>query len=56
MVWERSLGVVQLIRDLDVRKNVPSKQVEECGLHPTQAFPSKREIKPEQLEMEIFSG
>jgi transposase len=52
LVRERGVTVAQAARDLDVHENVLRKWVREYGDDPTQSFPGKGQMKPEQLEIE----
>ncbi len=52
MVKERGVAVAQAARDLDVHENVLRKWVREYGDDPSQSFPGKGQMKPEQLEIE----
>ncbi len=52
LVRERGVTVAQAARDLDVHENVLRKWVREYGDDPSQAFPGKGQMKPEQLEIE----
>jgi len=44
--------VAQAARDLDVHQNVVRNRVREYGDDPSQSFPGKGQMKPEQLEIE----
>lgn len=52
LVKERGVAVAQAARDLDVHENVLRKWVREYGDDPSQSFPGKGQMKPEQLEIE----
>ena len=52
LVRERGVTVAQAARDLDVHENVLRKWVREYGEDPSQSFPGKGQMKPEQLEIE----
>lgn len=52
LVRERGVTVAQAARDLDVHENVLRKWVREYGDDPSQSFPGKGQVKPEQLEIE----
>ncbi len=52
LVRERGVSVAQAARDLDVHENVLRKWVREYGDDPSQSFPGKGQMKPEQLEIE----
>lgn len=52
LVRERGGTVAQAARDLDVHENVLRKWVREYGDQPSQSFPGKGPMKPEQLEIE----
>jgi len=52
LVRERGVTVDQAARDLDVHENVLRKWVREYGDDPSQSFPGKGQMKPEQLEIE----
>lgn len=52
LVRERGVAVAQAARDLDVHENVLRKWVREYGNDPSQSFPGKGQMKPEQLEIE----
>ncbi len=52
MVKERGVSVAQAARDLDVHENVLRKWVREYGDDPSQSFPGKGQMKPEQLEID----
>lgn len=52
LVRERGVTVEQAARDLDVHENVLRKWVREYGDDPSQSFPGKGQMKPEQLEIE----
>lgn len=52
LVRERGVTVAQAARDLDVHENVLRKWVREYGDDPSQSFPGKGQMKPEQLEIE----
>lgn len=52
LVRERGVTVAQAARDLDVHENVLRKWVREYGDAPSQSFPGKGQMKPEQLEIE----
>ncbi|PDS54156.1 IS3 family transposase [Rhizobium anhuiense] len=52
LVRERGVTVAQAARDLDVHENVLRKWVCEYGDDPSQSFPGKGHMKPEQLEIE----
>ncbi|CZT36906.1 transposase [Rhizobium sp. 9140] len=52
LVRERGVTVAQAARDLDVHENVLRKWVREYGDDPSQSFPGKRQMKPEQLEID----
>ncbi|MGZ2459826.1 IS3 family transposase [Rhizobium anhuiense] len=52
LVRERGVAVAQAARDLDVHENVLRKWVREYGDDPSQSFPGKGQMKPEQLEIE----
>ncbi|WP_183909704.1 IS3 family transposase [Rhizobium sp. BK226] len=52
LVRERGVTVAQAARDLDVHENVLRKWVREYGDDPSQSFPGKGHMKPEQLEIE----
>ena len=52
LVRERGVTVEQAARDLDVHENVLCKWVREYGDDPSQSFPGKGQMKPEQLEIE----
>ncbi len=51
LVRERGVTVEQAARDLDVHENVLCKWVREYGDDPSQSFPGKGQMKPEQLEI-----
>ena len=52
LVKERGVSVAQAARDLDVHENVLRKWVRESGDDPSQSFPGKGQMKPEQLEID----
>lgn len=52
LVRERGVTVAQAARDLDIHENVLRKWVREYGDDPSQSFPGKGQMKPEQLEIE----
>jgi transposase len=52
LVRERGVTVAQAARDLDVHENLLRKWVREYGDDPSQSFPGKGQMKPEQLEIE----
>ncbi len=52
LVKERGVAVAQAARDLDVHENVLRKWVREYGDDPSQSFPEKGQMKPEQLEID----
>ncbi|MGZ2505063.1 transposase [Rhizobium beringeri] len=52
LVRERGVAVAQAARVLDVHENVLRKWVREYGDDPSQSFPGKGQMKPEQLEIE----
>lgn len=52
LVRERGVTIAQAARDLDVHENVLRKWVREYGDDPSQSFPGKGQMKPEQLEIE----
>ncbi|CUX64810.1 transposase [Agrobacterium pusense] len=52
LVKERGVSVAQAARDLDVHENVLRKWVREYGDDPSQSFPGKGQMKPEQLEID----
>lgn len=52
LVRDRGVTVGQAARDLDVHENVLRKWVREYGADPSQSFPGKGQMKPEQLEIE----
>ncbi|SES46757.1 transposase [Rhizobium sp. NFR03] len=52
LVRERGVTVAQAARDLDVHENVLRKWVREYGDDPSQSFPGKGQMKPEQVEIE----
>lgn len=52
LVRERGVTVAQAARDLDVHESVLRKWVREYGDDPSQSFPGKGQMKPEQLEIE----
>jgi len=52
LVRERGVTFAQAARDLDVHENVLRKWVREYGDDPSQSFPGKGQMKPEQLEIE----
>ncbi len=52
LIRERGVTVAQAARDLDVHENVLRKWVREYGEDPSQSFPGKGQMKPEQLEIE----
>lgn len=52
LVKERVVAVAQAARDLDVHENVLRKWVREYGDDPSQSFPGKGQMKPEQLEID----
>lgn len=52
LVRERGVTVAHAARDLDVHENVLRKWVREYGDDPSQSFPGKGQMKPEQLEIE----
>jgi transposase len=52
LVKERGVAVAQAARDLDVHENVLRKWVREYGDDPSQSFPGKGQMKPEQLEID----
>ena len=52
LVKERGVAVALAARDLDVHENVLRKWVREYGDDPSQSFPGKGQMKPEQLEIE----
>ncbi len=52
LVRERGVTVAQAARDLDVHENVLRKWVREYGDDPSQSFPGKGQMKPEQFEIE----
>lgn len=52
LIRERGVTVAQAARDLDVHENVLRKWVREYGDDPSQSFPGKGQMKPEQLEIE----
>ncbi len=52
LVRESGVTVEQAARDLDVHENVLCKWVREYGDDPSQSFPGKGQMKPEQLEIE----
>lgn len=52
LVRERGVTVTQAARDLDVHENVLRKWVREYGDDPSQSFPEKGQMKPEQFEIE----
>lgn len=52
LVRERGVTVAQAVRDLDVHENVLRKWVWEYGDDPSQCFPGKGQMKPEQVEIE----
>lgn len=52
LVREPGVTVAQAARDLDVHENVLRKWVREYGDDPSQSFPGKGQMKPEQLEIE----
>lgn len=52
LIKDRVVIVAQAARDLDVHENVLRKWVKEVVADPTQAFPGRGQIKPEQLEIE----
>lgn len=52
LVRERGVTVAQAARDLDVHDNVLRKWVREYGDDPSQSFPGKGQMKPEQVEIE----
>jgi transposase len=52
LVKERGVAVAQAARDLDVHENVLRKWVREYCDDPSQSFPGKGQMKPEQLEIE----
>ena len=52
LVKERGVAVAQAARDLDVHENVLRKWVREYGEDPSQSFPGKGQMKPEQLEID----
>lgn len=52
LVREREVTVAPASRDLDVHENVLRKWVREYGDDPSQSFPGKGQMKPEQLEIE----
>lgn len=52
LVRERGVTVAPASRDLDVHENVLRKWVREYGDDPSQSFPGKGQMKPEQLEIE----
>ena len=54
LVRERGVTVAQVARDLDVHENVLRKWVREYGDDPSQSFPGKGQMKPEQLEIELL--
>lgn len=52
LVKERVVTVAQAARDLDVHENVLRKWVREHGDDPSESFPGKGQMKPEQLEID----
>jgi transposase len=52
LVRDRGVAATQAARDLDVHVNVLRKWVKEFGQDPTQAFPGRGQMKPEQQEIE----
>lgn len=52
LVKERGVAVAQAARDLDVHENVLRKWVREYDDDPSQSFPGKGQMKPEQLEID----
>ena len=52
LVRERGVTVAQAARALDIHENVLRKWVREYGDDPSQSFPGKGQMKPEQLEIE----
>lgn len=52
LVRERGVTIAQAARDLDVHENVLRKWVREYSDDPSQSFPGKGQMKPEQLEIE----
>ena len=52
LVSERRVGVSQAARDLDVGDTVLRKWMRELAQDPSQAFPGKGVMKPEQAEID----
>lgn len=52
LVRERGVTIAQAARDLDVHENVLRKWIREYRDDPSQSFPGKGQMKPEQLEIE----
>ena len=52
MVRKRGVAGAPAHRNLDVHENVLRKWVREYGDDPSQSFPGKGQMKPEQLEIE----
>lgn len=52
LVRERGVAVAQAARDLDVHVSVLRKWAREYDDDPSQSFPGKGQMKPEQLEIE----
>jgi transposase len=52
MVTDRGVSVAQASRDLDVHATVLRKWVKAFSGDPKEAFPSKGQMKPEQLEID----
>ena len=52
LVRERGVTIAQAARDIDVHENVSRKWVREYGDDPSQSFPGKGQMKPEQLEID----
>ncbi|SIR23889.1 transposase [Rhizobium sp. RU20A] len=52
MVKERGVAVAQAASDLDVHENVLRKWVREYGDDPSQSFPGKGPMKPQQLQID----
>ena len=52
LVRERGVTIAQAARDLDVHEDVLRKWVREYSDDPSQSFPGKGQMKPEQFEIE----
>ncbi len=52
LIRDRGVSVAQAARDLDVHENVLRKWVRDHAADRAQALPGRRQIKPEQPEIE----